>query len=57
MLMHILKEQGLNSEIDIKQAILNVRAQRSGMVQTEVDLFFCSWFTITDGILKNVSYA
>ena len=55
--MHILKEQGLNSEIDIKQAILNVRAQRSGMVQTEVELFFCSWVTIIDRILKSVSYA
>ena len=40
MLMHILKEQGLNSEIDIKQAILNVRAQRSGMVQTEAQYKF-----------------
>lgn len=40
ILIHILKEQGLNSEIDIKQAILNVRAQRSGMVQTEAQYKF-----------------
>ncbi|CAH3121816.1 unnamed protein product, partial [Porites lobata] len=35
-LVNMIKEQGLDCEIDISKSIQNVRAQRSGMVQTEV---------------------
>jgi len=35
-LVKMIKEQGLDCEIDISKSIQNVRAQRSGMVQTEV---------------------
>ena len=33
---------GLDTEIDISKSIQNVRAQRSGMVQTEVILRMCN---------------
>ncbi|XP_031558481.1 tyrosine-protein phosphatase non-receptor type 11-like [Actinia tenebrosa] len=39
-LIHLIKEQGLDTEIDISKAIQNVRAQRSGMVQTEAQYEF-----------------
>ncbi|KAK3699692.1 hypothetical protein QZH41_014676 [Actinostola sp. cb2023] len=39
-LIQMIKEQGLDTEIDISKAIQNVRAQRSGMVQTEAQYEF-----------------
>ncbi|XP_020898511.1 tyrosine-protein phosphatase non-receptor type 11 [Exaiptasia diaphana] len=39
-LIHLIKEQGLDTEIDISKAIQNVRALRSGMVQTEAQYEF-----------------
>ncbi|XP_032236419.1 tyrosine-protein phosphatase non-receptor type 11 [Nematostella vectensis] len=40
VLIHMIKEQGLDTEIDISKSIQNVRAQRSGMVQTEAQYEF-----------------
>lgn len=39
-LVNMIKEQGLDCEIDISKSIQNVRAQRSGMVQTEAQYEF-----------------
>lgn len=39
-LVKMIKEQGLDCEIDISKSIQNVRAQRSGMVQTEAQYEF-----------------
>lgn len=40
VLMHLLDEKGLNTEIDIKKTAQLLRTQRSGMVQTEMQYRF-----------------
>ena len=45
---------GFEADVDIQRAIQLVRAQRSGMVQTEVNLFFKYVISVMSPLLATV---